>query len=197
LAKREQLQFLNAERGSFTDEVQKAVQQLSILQQNPFGDNLYGPLAPSTIQSRLENSGEGSGFDPLYDGEVNLDPSINLHSDGVGQLVNEQNSFEASVFDVQDANLLSRRTMTNAEFEQKVASWNDAQRGAFACVVQYTCARHQHHIGEGVAPSPLRLFITVGAGTGKSHVISVIHDHIERTHTGSGNAGSTYWSSSL
>jgi len=43
-------------------------------------------------------------------------------------------------------------------------------------------------MGEGVAPSPLRLFITGGAETGKSHVISVIREHIERTHTGSGNA---------
>jgi len=87
LAKRDQLQFLNAEHSSFADEVQRAVQQLSILQQNHFGDNLYGPLAPSTIHNRLENSGEDNGFDPLYDGEVNLDPSINLHSDGVGSWV--------------------------------------------------------------------------------------------------------------
>jgi len=113
LAKRDQLQFLNAEHGSFADEVQRAVQQLSILQQNQFGDRLYGPLAPSTIHNRLENEGEGRGFDPLYDGEINLDPSINLHSDGVGHLGHhEQNGFEASVFDDQDANLLSRRTMT-------------------------------------------------------------------------------------
>ena len=83
LAKRDQLHFLNAEHGSFANEVQRAVQQLSILQQNQFGDNLYGPLAPSTIHNRL---GEGSGFDPLYDGEFNLDPSISLDSDGVGHL---------------------------------------------------------------------------------------------------------------
>jgi len=168
----------------------RAVQRLSILQQNQFGDNLYGPLLPSIIHNRLEDSGEGSGFDSVYDdGEVNLDPSINVHSDGVGQLGHhEQNGFEASVFDDQDTNLLSRRTMTDAEFEQKVASLDNSQRGAFAGVVQYTCARHQHHMGEGVAPSPLRLFITGGACTGKSHVINVIREHIECTHTGSGNA---------
>ena len=92
------------------------------------------------------------------------------------------------MFDDQNSNILSRRTMTDAEFEQRVPSLNDFQRGAFGCVAEYACARHQHHMGEGPAPSPLRLFITGGAGTGKSHVISVIHEHVERTHTKSGNA---------
>ena len=37
-------------------------------------------------------------------------------------------------------------------------------------------------------PEPLHLFITGGAGTAKSHLISVIKEHIERSHTGSQNA---------
>jgi len=98
-------------------------------------------------------------------------------------LVHEQNGFEASVFDDQDANLLSRRTMTDAEFEQKVASLNDSQRGAFACVVQYTCARHQHHMGEGVAPSPLRLSLLVVLGQVKAmssvSFVSTLNAHIQ------------------
>ena len=109
------------------------------------------------MQNRLYNGGEGSGFDPLYDGDVNLDPSANLHCNGGVDHHDpqEQNGFQASMFDDQDSNILSRRTMTDAEFEQKVSSLNDSQRGAFACVAEYTCARHQHHMGEGPAPSPL------------------------------------------
>ena len=145
LAKRDHLQFLNAEPSSFADEVQRTVQQLSTLQQNQFGDNLYAPVAPSTMQNRLENGGEGSGFDPLYDGDVNLDPSVNLHCNGGVDHHDpqEQNGFQASMFDDQDSNILSRRTMTDAEFEQKVSSLNDSQRGAFACVAEYTYARHR------------------------------------------------------
>uniref|UniRef100_A0A1X7VSS7 ATP-dependent DNA helicase n=1 Tax=Amphimedon queenslandica TaxID=400682 RepID=A0A1X7VSS7_AMPQE len=37
-------------------------------------------------------------------------------------------------------------------------------------------------------PSPFCMFITGGAGTGKSHVISVINKNLERAHIGAGNA---------
>ena len=36
-------------------------------------------------------------------------------------------------------------------------------------------------------PSPFRMFITGGAGIGKSHVISVIKEHLERGHIGAEN----------
>uniref|UniRef100_A0A1X7VIB7 ATP-dependent DNA helicase n=1 Tax=Amphimedon queenslandica TaxID=400682 RepID=A0A1X7VIB7_AMPQE len=36
-------------------------------------------------------------------------------------------------------------------------------------------------------PSPFRMFITGGVGTGKSHVISVVKEHVERAHIGAGN----------
>ena len=52
LAKKDQLQFLNAEHGSFADEVQQAIQQLCYLQ-NTYGDNLYAPVAPNAIQETL------------------------------------------------------------------------------------------------------------------------------------------------
>ena len=33
-------------------------------------------------------------------------------------------------------------------------------------------------------PQPLRLFITGGAGTGKNHMNSVVHEHFERAKIG-------------
>ena len=53
LAKKDQLQFLNPEHGSFADEVQQAIQQLYSLQ-NMYGDNLYAPVAPNAVQETLD-----------------------------------------------------------------------------------------------------------------------------------------------
>ena len=80
--------------------------------------------------------------------------------------------------------------MTDAEYHRKVDSLNESQRLAFQKVLNYTTARHEYqmHAVESPPPEPLRLFITGGAGTGKSHVISVVHEHFERAQIGDGCA---------
>ena len=67
LAKKDRLQFLNSECGSFGDEVQQAIQQLSNLQ-NMYGDNLYAPVASNAVQDTLDAGTVESEFDPLFDG---------------------------------------------------------------------------------------------------------------------------------
>ena len=72
LSKRDQLQFLNSEHGSFADEVVQAIQQLSTLS-NTYGDNIYAPVAPNAAQETLEAGALDSKFDPLFDGGVTVE----------------------------------------------------------------------------------------------------------------------------
>ena len=199
LAKKDQLQFLNSEHGSFADEVQQAIQQLSNLQ-NTYGDNLYAPVAPNAVQETLDAVAQESEFDPLFDGDVNIEEGaleINDNANHQETTAQENGDLQAALFDDTDNNILSRRRMTDAEYNNKVAGLNDSQRDAFDRVVQYNRARHQYYMRERESlPEPLHVFITGGAGTGKSHLISVIKEHIERSHTGCQNAvhaSGTYW----
>ena len=181
MAKKDQLQFLNAEHGSFADEVQQAIQQLSSLQ-NTYSDNLYAPVAPNAVQETLDTGALEAEFDPLFDGDVDIE-------EGAVDLQDNGNHQEGERIDDTDNNIVSRRCMTDAEYNNKVAGLNDSQRDAFDRVVQHTLGRHQYHMRERESlPEPLHVFITGGAGTGKSHLILVIKEHIERSHTRCQNA---------
>ena len=176
MAKRDRLQFLNSERGSFGDKVQQAIQQLSNLQ-NTYGDNLYAPVAPNAVQDTLDVGAVESKFDPLFDGDANIEEGeleINDNANNQEITAQEHGDLQAALFDDTDNNILSRRRMTDAEYNSKVAGLNDSQRDAFDRVVQYTRARHQYFMRERESlPEPLHVFITGGAGTGKSHLIAV------------------------
>ena len=191
LAKKDRLQFVNSEHGSFGDEVQHTIQQLSDLQ-NMYGDNLYAPVAPNAVQDTLDAGAVESEFDPLLDGDVNIEEGeldINDNANNQEITAQEHGDLQAALFNDPDNNILSRKRMTDAEYNSKVAGLNDVQRDAFDRVVHYTRARHQYFMRDRESLSePLHAFITGGASTGKSHLTAVIKEHIESTHTGSQNA---------
>ena len=111
MAKKDQLQFLNSEHGSFADEVQQAIQQLSNLQ-NTYGDNLYVPVAPNAVQETLDAGALESEFDPLFDGDVNIEESTLETNDNANHqdvTAREHGDLQAALFDDTDNNILSRR----------------------------------------------------------------------------------------
>lgn len=186
------MQFLNSEYSSFAEEVQQAIQHLSDLQ-NTYGDNLYAPVAPNAVQDTLNIEAEQeTEFDAMFDGDVNVEEHAvdNNEMDHNCEITaQEHGDLQAALFDDRDNNVLSRRRMTDAEYQSKLAGLNCAQRDALERIIQYTRARHQFFMGEqDTIPDPLHLFLTGGAGTGKSHVFSIIKEYIERAHMGAQNA---------
>ena len=109
--------------------MQQAIQQLSNLQ-NMYGDDLYAPVAPNAVQDTLDAGAVESEFDPLFDGDVNIEEGeleINDNANNQDITAQEHGDLQAALFDNTDNNILSRRQMTDAEYNRKVAGLNDSQ----------------------------------------------------------------------
>ena len=117
-------------------------------------------------------------MDPAYNQELYLNPElVNAVSNQIGDggvanngHINDHNNDHIGDFhDDVTANCLSRRRFTDAEFEERVSSHNDSQRVAYQMIVDYTRSSYKYLMGtRNTSPESLRLFITGGAGTGKS-----------------------------
>ena len=174
----------------FANELQRTVLQLREL--NRYGGDLYNGIAPSTLQTEMDAANEKPDIDPVLDPDaygINADRLGDRavdHRDGLPQSSSSQNECDAAIADEGMISAITRLTMSDREYELKVKSLNASQQKAFKLVVQYTRERVAHaqnpkHVN---AAAPLRIFLTGGAGTGKSHLISVIREHVERAHTG-------------
>ena len=84
-----------------------------------------------------------------------------------------------------DIGAMSRHSLTDREFRQLNAGLNTKQRIPFDIAVHYTRELHKHRMKiHHEPPEPFHLFVTGGAGTGKSRVIRAINEHMERSRSG-------------
>ena len=172
IAREKEMKVLNCEHHTFAEEVQRAVQQLQAV-----SDGAYMDLVAPNVQ-------HGEREDATH---VPEELDHDLHN-AENYVQDEQVDVDAlpTVADDDNANgALIRMRLTDKAFTELVCNLNAKQREAFDMVVQYTSSLHKFHLGQESQPKPIRIFITGGAGTGKSYVIRAIREHIERSVQGS------------
>ena len=176
LARQNEMVVLNAENHSFADKVQRAVVQLQALEDDAYQDTV-APMAQQVQRedaNQLTLEAEGGILNP----EHTVDPSWLEGTDEEGGTTNAD-----TLHDDDDAiGALSRQTLSERDYRQLVSSLNEHQRVPFDRVVRYTQELHQYNVKvRDDPPEAFHLFVTGGAGTGKSHVIKAIKEHLEHS----------------
>ena len=165
LARQHEMVVLNAENHSFADEVQRAVVQLQALQDDAY-QNMVAPMAQQ-VQWEDANQPTLEAEGGILNPEHTVDPS-SLEATNADTLHNDDDAIGA----------LSRQTMSEGDYRQLVSSLNEHQRVPFDRVVRYAPESHQYNVKvRDDPPEAFHLFVTGGAGTGKSHVIKAIKEH--------------------
>ena len=164
------------EYGDFTDDIAKVVQQLRIvLSENT--DSLI-----DTILSNTTHLNESNKLESTYDDEdwQTIISKDNIDSETViPSEVDDQQSHPNC--DNHLWKMLSMYTMTDSEFGSALEQLSKDQRNIFDIISNYT-KQQLFCPNEGEAKSaPYHIFITGGAGTGKSRLISVIYEYLLRT----------------
>ena len=176
LARGQELQH-NADNHRFADELEATVQRLRALDE-PARLAAHGQAAPGGLGDG--DPGEGAEdderFAAFHPGLLGLHAGADMPPDN--RPAGQEGGMGLEMIDRESA---GHGRMTDAQFYQARRDMSTDQRRAFEDVRQHV-HRVQHAMGEEVPP--LHLFISGGAGVGKSFVINLLFDLLMRSHRG-------------
>ncbi|XP_035665599.1 uncharacterized protein LOC118408848, partial [Branchiostoma floridae] len=182
IAKKNLFDYSLAQHMHFTSEIEQAIMQVRLLSNDL--SSIADTLAPNVTHQQLQINDE---FDTegLY-----LDPqwtARNAHQ-AAGTSQTTTNNVDSTIENLTMLhdesltwNALTRNTMTDDEFYQALRNMSHDQQHVFNTIkAHFVELQRQAPNESNFKPQPLRLFVTGGAGCGKSFLIKVINEYLIR-----------------
>lgn len=167
--------------------VSAGVNKDAVMHYAGLGDEVRHAL---TVQRELNDANpDDAGQDGLWQGEKH--ESMTWDADGASfegfappQAQNEGAGWSAMTapHGTDTALFMAESSLPDAEWKFRLQRLTPSQRRVYELITQHHKAvRTATQLGT-VVPEPLRLFITGGAGVGKSHMIDTIREYLRRSH---------------
>jgi hypothetical protein len=176
------LQKIHGSFDSFVAEVERAAGRIQALQ---FNQSLaLGSIDASDVmeQTTLENPFDIDRLDSQIiiasnDGAVLNTSAAHAEVTGPCAEVHTNNAIATGL------NNGTAHKMSTSEYKMLISSLNREQQQSFLEVVRWNAQMHEYHMGRlSNPPAQLMLFISGGAGTGKSYLIRAIEEHFRQVH---------------
>ena len=178
--------LIHIHESTFGEEVERAVHQLQMLQDDVMNNYVAPLVAPNIDAIEKEHQSETTKPDAsMYTSNLVDSMEPMTHPE-----FTTDKSRSSVVGDIRDAgsecqeimSLMTNR-MTDKEFSSAVVSLNQEQHHAYNMIKKYFRELHQSVQDQREKPEPIRLFISGPGGTGKSHLIKIVREYIMRVST--------------
>lgn len=171
---------------TFGEEIQRAVRQIQLLQDEVQKNYINPAVAPNAETINIQPC--SNPVSPCHASQVDIMcPDESFQSDDHMPL--DKNCGEASRtmrynFDGEEMaefSIIRNARMSDEEFHSKVSAMNKEQHAVYSTIKDFFIKDYQFRNGElDHAPDKLRLYVSGPGGTGKSFLISIIQEYVSR-----------------